>query len=160
MIDDYSHSASAAGSAPKNLRSARIDDIDRILLSRLEQNARISNSALAEHAGIAASTCLGRVRSLVERGVIRGFHADIAPEALGRELQAMIAVRLKADARTHMASFAERMAELETVLSVYFIAGPDDYLLHIAARDTAELRDVVVAQLNSHPDVASTETIL
>ena len=59
----------------------------------MERDDRMPNNALAEAAGIAPSTCLGRVRSLVERGVIRGFHAEIDPAAIGRGLQAMISVR-------------------------------------------------------------------
>ncbi|MBF6394161.1 winged helix-turn-helix transcriptional regulator, partial [Nocardia farcinica] len=69
-----------------------LDDVDRILLDELARDGRMTNNALAAAAGIAPSTCLGRVRSLVERGVIRGFHADIDPAALGRSLQAMISV--------------------------------------------------------------------
>ncbi|PBC58279.1 hypothetical protein CJ177_00015 [Rhodococcus sp. ACPA1] len=76
--------------------------MDRILLDQLSRDARTPNTALAALAGIAPSTCLGRVRALVERGVIRGVHADIDPIALGRDLQAMIAVRVQANGRKHL----------------------------------------------------------
>ncbi|MEU7221508.1 Lrp/AsnC family transcriptional regulator [Nocardia iowensis] len=137
-----------------------IDDIDRILLDQLARDGRMTNNALAAAAGIAPSTCLGRVRALVERGVIRGFHADIDPAALGRSLQAMIAVRLRASARQHLAEFGEQMSEFEEVLNVYFIAGADDYLIHVATSHTDELRRFVLNNLSEHPAVASTETIL
>ncbi|MBF6298873.1 Lrp/AsnC family transcriptional regulator [Nocardia amamiensis] len=137
-----------------------LDDIDRILLDHLARDGRMTNNALAAAAGIAASTCLGRVRSLVQRGVIRGFHADIDPAALGRSLQAMIAVRLRASARRQLAEFGERMSALDEVLNVYFIAGADDYLVHVATANTDELRAFVLNHLSAHPAVASTETIL
>ena len=72
------------------------------MLRVLAADARIPNNALAERVGIAPSTCLGRVRALRERGVIRGYHADIDPAALGRPIQAMIAVRLQSHARGHI----------------------------------------------------------
>lgn len=140
--------------------TVQLDDIDRILLDQLARDGRMTNSALADVAGIAPSTCLGRVRSLVERGVIRGFHADIDPAALGRNLQAMIAVRVQANARPHLAEFGEQLAELDEVLNVYFIAGADDYLIHVATADTEGLRVFVLEHLSAHPAVASTETIL
>src|SRR3984893_12468328 len=65
-----------------------LDDIDRHIVHEMARDARIANNALAERVGIAPSTCRGRVRSLRERGVIRGYHADVAPAALGRPLQA------------------------------------------------------------------------
>lgn len=138
----------------------RLDEIDHVLLAQLTRDARTPNNALADLAGIAPSTCLARVRSLIDRGVIRGFHAEVDPAALGRDLEAMIAVRLHADARHHMAQFADRIAAAPDVLDVYFVAGADDYLLHVAMRDTTALRDFVVDQLSARPEVAATETIL
>jgi DNA-binding Lrp family transcriptional regulator len=143
----------------KNLRPA-LDDVDRRILARLATDARIPNNALAELVGIAPSTCLGRVRALRDRGVIRGFHADIDPAALGRPIQAMIAVRLQSHARGHIAEFMAKVAALPEVLNVFFLGGTDDFFVHIAATGTENLRDFVVVNLSGNPDVALTETNL
>ena len=74
------------------------------------------------------------MRALRERGVIRGYHADVDPAALGRPIQAMIAVRLQSHARGHIPDFWRKVAELPEVLNVFFLAGADDFLVHIAAR--------------------------
>ena len=147
-----------AGSPPQDLRTP-LDRVDRELLRHLERDARIPNNALAELAGIAPSTCLGRVRSLRARGVIRGYHADIDPASTGHPLQAMISVRLQSDARNRLAEFVGRVGALPEVRDVYFLAGVDDYLLHVATADTASLRDLVVT-LNGQQDVAGTQTSL
>ena len=146
---------------PKSVRvnHSQVDDVDRRLLRELARDARIPNNALAELAGIAQSTCLGRVRALRERGVIRGYHADIDPAALGRPLQAMIAVRLQSDARGRIRRFVADVARLSEVLNVFFLAGKDDFLLHVAAASTEDLRDFV-ENLSSSADVAYTETSL
>src|SRR5437899_9121526 len=137
-----------------------LDQVDRRILATLADDARIPNNALAEVVGIAPSTCLGRVRALREGGVIRGYHADIDPAALGRPIQAMIAVRLQAHARGHMRDFVRRVAGLPEVLNVFFLGGANDFLVHIAATGTENLRDFVVVNLSSDPDVALTETNL
>lgn len=126
----------------------------------LVADARTPNNALAALVGIAPSTCLGRLRALRTRGAIRGFHADIDPAALGRPLQAMISVRLQAGARSRMVAFTRRIRALVEVQDIYFLAGADDFLLHVAATDAAGLRDFVVDQLSAHPEVALTETNL
>jgi DNA-binding Lrp family transcriptional regulator len=143
-----------------SLPTSTLDDVDRAILQALAEDARLANNALAERVGVAASTCLGRVRSLRERGVIRGFHADIDPAAVGRPIQAMIAVRMQSHARSHIAEFAGTVAALANVLNVFFLAGADDFLLHVAAAHTEELRDFVVVNLSGNPDVAMTETNL
>lgn len=137
-----------------------LDETDRRILRLLEQDARVPNNALAAAVGIAPSTCLGRVRALREAGVIRGFHAEIDPAALGRGLQAMIAVRMQAGARSRLTAFAQRIAGRPEVMDVYFVAGADDFLIHVAVRDTTTLRAFVVDQLSARPDVALTETSL
>ena len=129
-------------------------------MAELSADARLPNNALADRVGVAASTCLGRVRALRERDVIRGYHADVDPAALGRPLQAMIAVRLQSGARGHLSGFAEKMAALPEVLNVFFLGGADDFLVHIATEGSHTLRDFVVIHLSSDPDVALTETNL
>ena len=143
-----------------NIVRPPLDDIDRRLLRELAADARLPNNALARRVGIAPSTCLGRVRALRERGVIRGYHADVDPTALGRPIQAMISVRLQSHARGHIPAFMAKIATLPEVLNVFFLGGADDFHVHIAATSTDNLRDFVVVNLSGDPDVALTETNL
>lgn len=135
-----------------------LDDLDRRIVEELNTDARVANNALADRVGIAASTCLSRVRALRERGVIRGFYADVDMAALGRPLEAMISVRLSSGARGHLSGFAEKMAALPAVRNVFFLGGADDFLVQVATTGTDDLRDFVVDNLSGDPDVASTVT--
>ncbi len=146
--------------APKDVRPTDLDDVDRRILTALHADARISNSALADAVGIAASTCHGRVRRLQELGVIRGFYTDINPAAIGLSLQAMISVSLQAGARGRIRDFISQIRSKPQVMDVYFLAGADDFILHVAARDTDDLRAFVVENLNADRDVAGTQTSL
>lgn len=137
-----------------------LDDTDRRIVAALRRRGRLPNNALADEVGIAPSTCLTRMKSLVGRGVIEGFHADVDPAWIGRPIQAMIAVRLRAGARNAISDFSDRLAGLPGVLNVFFLAGADDFHVHVAARDTDDLRAFVVDHLSSAPEVALTETNL
>jgi DNA-binding Lrp family transcriptional regulator len=145
---------------PKDVQPVDIDDIDRRILTVLHADARVSNSGLAELVGVAPSTCHGRVRRLQELGVIRGFYADIDPSAIGLTLQAMISVSLQSNARGKIRSFIQHIRRKPQVMDVYFLAGAEDFLLHVAARDTDDLRSFVVEHLNADADVAGTQTSL
>ena len=150
------------GGQPNSLRpdASDLDEIDRHIVRELARDARMPNNALAERIGIAPSTCLGRVRSLRERGVIRGFRAEIAPAAIGLPLQAMISVRLRAHTREQNESFRATAPDMPGVVAVFHMAGSDDYLLHVALAHPDALRDFVVDHLTTHPAVAQTRTNL
>jgi DNA-binding Lrp family transcriptional regulator len=139
---------------------SELDAIDAAIVRELAADARIANNVLAARVGVAPSTCHGRVRSLFERGVVRGVHAEIDQAQVGRPLQAMISVRLRPHARGHLSSFAQAMADLPEVLNVYFLAGADDFLLHVATAGSDELRGFVLDHLSGSKDVAMTETSL
>ncbi|HRD12707.1 MAG TPA: Lrp/AsnC family transcriptional regulator, partial [Mycobacterium sp.] len=160
MAEGSSRTSAPAMGLPKDVRPGELDDIDRRILTTLHVDARISNSALAEAVGIAPSTCHGRVRRLQDIGVIRGFYTDIDPAAIGLPLQAMISVTLQSNARGKIRNFTAQMRRKPQVMDVYFLAGADDFIIHVAARDTDDLRSFVVENLNADADVAGTQTSL
>ena len=98
--------------------------MDRRILSLLHGDARMTNNALAEAVGIAPSTCHGRVRRLVDLGVIRGFYTDIDPVAVGLPLQAMISVNLQSNARGKIRSFIQQIRSRRQVMDVYSWPAP------------------------------------
>ncbi|MBB2990136.1 DNA-binding Lrp family transcriptional regulator [Mycolicibacterium iranicum] len=160
MVEDQSEFDPGRTERPKNVRAVAIDDVDRRILTALHDDARMSNSALAELVGVAPSTCHGRVRRLQDLGVIRGFYADIDPSAIGLTLQAMISVSLQSNSRGKIRNFIQTIRRKPQVMDVYFLAGADDFILHVAARDTDDLRAFVVENLNADADVAGTQTSL
>ena len=138
----------------------RLDETDRKILEALSADARISNARLAERVGVAPSTALQRVRQLRAAGVLRGFHAEIDLAALGRPLQAMVAVRLTVHNREQIDTFTNNVRRLPGVLTVFHLAGATDYLVWLAAADAQDLRELVVEHLASEPAVAHAETSL
>jgi DNA-binding Lrp family transcriptional regulator len=175
MVDGSSAAPAPRPTGPNDLRRAAaptsglepragalvvLDAVDHRILRALAQDARLPNNALAARAGVAPSTCLARVRALRERGVIRGFHADVDPARVGRPLQAIIAVRMQGHARARLTSFLHELADLPGVRDVFLLGGAHDFFVHVAAPDTDGLNDFVVEHLSANPDVALTETNL
>lgn len=140
--------------------SHHLDDIDRRLVELLAGDSRMSNVALAAAVGVAPSTCLGRLRALRQRGVIRGFRAEIDPAALGLSLQAMVSVRLTMHGRAQVDRFRQVAPRLPGVLAVYHVSGQEDYLLHVAVADPEALRNLVLDHVVALPEVAHAETSL
>jgi DNA-binding Lrp family transcriptional regulator len=143
-----------------NLPQPLVDPVDRAMLEVLAADARVTNQRLAETVGVAPSTAITRLRSLRRRGVIRGFHAEVDLAALGRPLQALIAVRLTVHAREQIDAFTDAVRALPGVLMVFHLTGVTDYLIWVAAADAQDLREFVVDHLATHPSVAHAETSL
>lgn len=147
-------------SRPSNGLHVPLDEVDRTILHELQRDGRTSNQALADAAGIAPSTCLLRVRELRRRGVLRGVHADIDLARVGRPLQAIIAVRMRAHVKEQVQAFRAQVPALPGVIALFHVSGKDDYLLHVAVADADALRGFVVDHLTGHPAVGHTETNL
>lgn len=148
-----------AGSAPTPAPRP-LDATDVALLELLAADGRMSNAELARRVGLAESTCAGRVRALRESGVVRGIRADIDLGALGRPIEAMVALRFTGHAKESMDSFRERVASIPGVIAAYHVAGADDFLVHISGASPNALRDLVLDHLTSVAGVAHAQTSL
>ena len=94
-----------------NRVSSPLDDLDRQLLAELVLDGRIPNNVLAERLGLAPSTCLTRTRNLTERGVVRGFRADVGYSRVGADLQVIVSVRVRPSARSGLLELGRRLAD-------------------------------------------------
>jgi DNA-binding Lrp family transcriptional regulator len=137
-----------------------LDETDRAIIDLLSADARMSNASVAEAIGVAPSTALVRTRSLVERGIISGFHAAVSLQAMGRPVQALIAVKLRAHDRDEIDRFTAAATHLPDVLEMFHLSGGTDYMLRIAVASTDALRDWVLDNLTTDESVAHTETTL
>lgn len=138
----------------------QLDRTDFALIRLLRKNARMPNKDLAEAVGIAPSTALERVRRLRNEHAILGYHAEVAPAAVGIALQAMVAVRLARHSRALVESFHDHLMALPEVLSFYHLAGADDFLVHVGVRDSDHLRDFALSAFTERKEVAHIETRL
>lgn len=137
-----------------------LDAIDAAILRELQNNARLPNKDLAARVNVAPSTCLVRQRALRERGVITGYTAEVELAALGRPLQAMIAVRIRPHTRSVVASFMDYVLELPETVTVTHLAGPDDFVVHVAVGDAAHLQRLVLDGFTTRNEVAQLHTNL
>lgn len=137
-----------------------LDLLDREILDVLLRDGRVANNRLANLVGVAPSTALTRLRSLVDRKVVTKFTASVDLASVGRPVQATVAVRLRAHDRREIREFWRRIEGLPEIVSAFHVAGADDYLIHVAVASAEALRDFVLDFLTTDPVVAHTETTL
>lgn len=137
---------------------AGLDELDRHLVAALQNDARQTNRELAEAARVAPSTSLERVRSLRDRGIIRGYHAEVDLAAIGRGVQALVAVRIRPPSRHNIEAFREWVLALPETVGVFVVSGGDDFLIHVAVPDTDGLYAFVIDRLTERHEVADVRT--
>ncbi|MFT7475746.1 MAG: DNA-binding Lrp family transcriptional regulator [Verrucomicrobiales bacterium] len=160
--DVYSIVTGGARSLPNGwvMDDTLTSSADLVLVAELQRDARQTNRALAKKAGLAPSTTLNRVRDLEERGVIRGYHADVDLGALGRGLQALVFVRLQPKSNDVIDAFLEHMWSLSETIAIHLITGVEDAVIQLAVADADALQNVILREISSFPGVFDERTSL
>ncbi|HET6212817.1 MAG TPA: Lrp/AsnC family transcriptional regulator [Micromonosporaceae bacterium] len=139
------------------MTSPRLDPTDRRLIELLQENARLSYAELARQIGLSPPAVHERVGKLEASGVIRGYRADVEPEAIGLGVTALIRVVQSGD--TEIDDVVASIHGLPEIESCYFLAGEESFLLKARVRTIAELEHLII-RLNRTPGVATTRTTI
>ena len=142
------------------MRRVKLDKIDRRILRDLQGDGRMTNVELARRAGISAPPCLRRVRALEEAGYIRGYHADVNPEALGFGVAVFAQVGLSSQAEADLRQFEELATSWPLVRECHMLAGETDFLLKIVAEDWDAYQRFLTTQLTAAPNVSHVKSAL
>ncbi|ATA20301.1 MAG: Lrp/AsnC family transcriptional regulator [Gibbsiella quercinecans] len=135
-----------------------IDDFDMKILTLLQANGRLTNQELSDLVGLSASQCSRRRISLEQAQLIRGYHARLAPEAVGLGMVGLIEVSLTHHGHERVDSFHELLEQADAVLDAYKTTGDADYLLKVAVADLAALSDFISKTLLTHSSVGHVKT--
>ena len=131
-----------------------VDNFDLRLLAALQDDGRLTNQELAEIAGLSASQCSRRRMRLEEDGVIAGYRAQLASQALGFELIAFIQITLATHSPDNAQKFRALVNRVDEIQEAYALTGDSDYLLKVVLRDLKSLSDIVNNVLKPHQSVA------
>ncbi|PPF89490.1 AsnC family transcriptional regulator [Subtercola sp. Z020] len=135
-----------------------LDELDQAIVRELQRDARRTNRDIAAAVGVSPTTALDRTRSLRERGVIAGATLELDLAAVGRPVQAMIAVRIRPPSRRNIEGFRNWARGLPDVLGLFVTSGTEDFLLHLAVADNDALYAFVIDRLTERPEVADVRT--
>jgi Lrp/AsnC family transcriptional regulator, leucine-responsive regulatory protein len=117
-----------------------LDDVNRRLLAHLQQDPRLTMSALGRLVGMSSPAVTERVQRLERAGVIRGYRLDVDPAALGLPVTAWVRVRPGPRQLTKIADLA---AGLPNVSECHRITGEDCFLIKLHAATIESLTETL-----------------
>lgn len=135
-----------------------VDDFDLKILTLLQANGRLTNQELSELIGLSASQCSRRRIALEQAQQILGYHARLAPNAIGQEMLGLIEVRLLNHTPECVTSFHQMLNEVDAIIDAYKTTGDADYLLKVAVPDLPGLSDLISRILSRNRSVAHLKT--
>lgn len=128
-----------------------LDRIDRKILDSLQRNGRISNADLAEQIGLSASACSERVRRLERERVITGYHARVAPAAVGRTLLVFVEIKLSAKSDDLFEQTRRELTHMPELMECHLVSGNFDYLLKFRIKGMEQYRQLLGGILKRLP---------
>lgn len=136
----------------------QIDDYDLKILTLLQSNGRLTNSELSELTGLSSSQCSRRRIALEQAQLILGYHARLAPDAVGQEMIGLIEVKLINHTPNCVATFHTMLENVDAIIDAFKTTGDADYLLKVAVANLQSLSELISQILAQNSSVAHLKT--
>jgi Lrp/AsnC family leucine-responsive transcriptional regulator len=145
------------GGGAVSAAAAGLDETDRKIIALLQNDARMTNAAIGAKVGLTAPSVFERIRKLEQRGVIRGYHASVDPNALGKVMTAFIRVTAADDEK--YSTGVEALRADPDVLECYHVAGEDCFIIKTKVASPAEL-EALLGRIRSKITIQRSVTMI
>jgi Lrp/AsnC family leucine-responsive transcriptional regulator len=142
------------------MEQGKLDAIDCKILEILQRDGRISNVDLAAEVHLSAPQCFRRVRSLEERGVVRGYRALVSGPSLGLAVTAFVSVNIEGGAFERVRDIERQLRDFPEVLEIHTVSGDSDYLLKVVASDLRHLGQLLTDRLMQIKGIADVRSMV
>lgn len=134
-----------------------LDATDRAILDALQEDARTPFSEIARRIEMSSATVHDRVNRMEEAGVIRGYHADVDPKAVGLGISAIVGLRVK---QGREEATLERLRDIDGIQEVNLTTGEWDVVMRVYAEDTEALRRLMFDRVAQMEGFARSQTMV
>ena len=134
-----------------------MENTDRLILSLLGTDGRMSFTDLGKATGLSTSAVHQRVKRLESKGLIKGYGAQVDHEQLGRPLTAFISITPIDPSQPD--DYPERLVEIQEIESCWSVAGDESYILKVRLAKPSDLEDLL-ARIRAAANVSTRTTIV
>ncbi len=126
---------------------SKLDAIDKKILSKLQENAKITNSQLAKEVGLSPAPTLERVKKLENIGYIKGYHAELDQDKLDLGVSVFVQASLNGSNKETMEQFQKRVHSIPEIVECFHVTGSADFFLKILSRDMKTYNEFILDKL-------------
>ena len=134
-----------------------MEETDQRIVALLCAEGRMSFTDLAKETGLSVSAVHSRVRRLEERGILRGYRAEVDAEAVGLPLTAFVSLTPIDPSAPDEAP--ERLAHLREIEACHSVAGDESYILKVRVASPSAL-ETLLQEIRARSGMATRTTIV
>lgn len=136
-----------------------LDNYDKAILHRLQQDGRLTNQELADSIGLSPSACLRRFKALEDAQIISGYSALLNAQSLGLDLMALISISMDKHTQERFQTFNQAIQRLPNVLECLLVTGQSaDYQLKVIVKDLQAYQDLLLKRITQIEGVSGVHT--
>lgn len=135
-----------------------LDRIDKLILTEIQKEGRISNIELSRRVGLSATPCLERVKRLEKEQYILGYTALVNPQKVGASLLVFVEITLTRTSPDVFEEFSQAVQLLEEIQECHLVSGNFDFLLKTRVSDMSDYRQLLGNTLLRLPSVSESRT--
>lgn len=132
-----------------------MDNIDRRILSELQDNADLPMQELGDRVRLSHTPCWRRVKRLEERGIVKRRVALLDAEQLDLAVNVFVNVSLRRHQENALNRFETAVQDVPEVVECYSVSGETDFLLRVVVADVTAYERLVKATLVHLPEVGN-----
>jgi Lrp/AsnC family leucine-responsive transcriptional regulator len=136
----------------------KLDQIDLKILTRLQEEGRITNAQLSQEIGLSPAPTLERVKKLEANGYLTSYHGVVNPLLLGYPILAFIEITLSGRAEKDYKEFEKAIQNIPQIMECYHVADHIDFLLKVVATDLKSLESPIVQKRGNISLVSTLKT--
>ena len=138
----------------------KLDEIDKQILIKLQENAKITNTQLAKEVGLSPAPTLERVKKLEQCGLIKSYHAELDKEILGLGVAVFIQASLSGSHKTMIKSFIQKIHTIPEIVECHHITGSSDFLLKVLTRDISSYNELILEKLVDIEEIENMQSMV
>jgi len=137
-----------------------LDRVDKLILSIIRDEGRITNSELARRVGLSAAPTLERVKKLERKGVIKGYQAKLDPAKIGLGVETFVEVILSRHKKDNIIEFMTAVKKIPDITGCYHITGKADFMLKVSVESIKAYEEFLLHTLSTLPGLQHVETMI
>lgn len=141
-------------------KNCTLDNLDRKILERLQNNCRITTEELGHDIGLSATACQRRIKRLRQAGVIEKEVAILNPDGISDYVTLIVQVTMKEGCAHYLDRFKEKVLMYAEIQQCYYVAGNMDFVLIVTANSMKQYDQLSRDLFSSDVNVQKFETIV
>jgi len=131
----------------------KLDELDKQLLSQLQQNNRITSEELGNRINLSTSAVQRRLKRLRQDKIIEADISIVSPAAVGFGTTCVVDVTLNLGNSKVIDSFKSLMSDCAEVMQCYFVTGTYDFVIIVNSKDMSDYENFSKKYFMDNPDV-------